>query len=229
VERPKPYPEVSEDQSYLSLLAGRLGELLGSRLAGIYVGGSYALGDYQRGRSDLDVAAVVESGIPLDLKQRIVAATRHESLPCPARGLELVIYRLETARSGSAAGEFELNLNTGERMAPRVDLVPGGESHWFSIDRSILAQAGMALYGPPAGEVFAPIGLEALRPVLAESIAWHRRNPGPRGDGVLNASRALRFVSEGRWSSKTEAGRWAIERGAFPRETVLAALEARGA
>lgn len=225
-----PGPERKQVGRYLSDAAARLRDVLGDGLIGVYVGGSYALDDYRPGRSDLDVAAVVEGTILLDLKRRIVASLRHESLPCPARGLELVVYRLATTRSGSAARDFELNLNTGSQMALRVDLEPAsGPSHWFPIDRSILAQAGVAIAGPPAGEIFAPIDRAVLLPVLAESIAWHRRNPGSRGDDVLNACRALRFAREGLWSSKTEAGRWAIEGGVFPAGMVLAALEARGA
>jgi streptomycin 3"-adenylyltransferase len=54
------------------------------------------------------------------------------------------------------------------------------------------------------------------------------RRPGAReGDNaVLNACRALRFAREGQWSSKPEAGAWAIGRvgDAAP---VVAALAAR--
>jgi hypothetical protein len=51
-------------------------------------------------------------------------ATRHESLPCPARGLELVVYRREAVQSTSAEPNFELNLNTGRSMTFRLDLEP---------------------------------------------------------------------------------------------------------
>jgi hypothetical protein len=114
-------------------------------------------------------------------------------------------------------------------MTTRIDFAPGEERHWFPIDRSILAQAGIALSGPPAAEVFAAIPLQALRPLLAESIAWRRGNPGAPGEETLNAARALRFVREGRWHSKTEAGRWALEQGVFAVETLRDALAARSA
>jgi aminoglycoside adenylyltransferase-like protein/nucleotidyltransferase-like protein len=216
------------EASYLSTLCSRLQGLLGHDLVGVYVGGSYALGDYRREGSDLDLAAVVSAPLSLALRQQVVERLRHESLPCPARGLELVIYQHETARAGSVSADFELNLNTGSELPMRVDSqAAAGEGHWFPVDRSILAQAGIALFGPPAGEVFSWISQKALAPVLADSLRWHRSHPDHRGDAVLNACRSMRFATEGRWSSKLAAGRWAVEHGKAPRELVERASAAR--
>ncbi len=163
-----------------------------------------------------------------ELRQRVVERLRHEALPCPALGLELVVYRRETACSGTVTSDFELNLNTGSRLPMRVDSrAAPGESHWFPIDRSMLAQSGVALLGPPAGEVFGPISPEALTPILVDSLRWHRAHLDRPSDAVLNACRSLRFAIEGRWSSKLAAGRWAVERGLAPRELVERASAAR--
>lgn len=224
----KPDPDLGKAAAYLVAVGVRLQNLLGARLIGAYAGGSYALGDFRPGSSDLDIGVVVDGAISGDLKQRLVARLRNEALPCPARGLELVVYALRTARSPGVEPEFELNLNSGPRMELRVDLGPGsGPGHWFPIDRSILAQAGVPIVGPPAAEVFAAIEPLQLLPVLVESIAWHRDNEPP-ADAVLNACRALRFAVEGRWSSKRAAGRWAIESGAAPSRAVRAALGGKG-
>ena len=82
-----------------------------------------------------------------------------------------------TAQSAGAAGEIG--------------------SHWFAIDRSVLAQAGATLFGPPADEVFAAIPPDALRPVLAESIQWYIAHAADPSDAVLNACRALRYSEAG--------------------------------
>jgi hypothetical protein len=140
----------------------------------------------------------------------LVERLRHEALPCPARGLELVVYRHQTSASPTPARDFELNLNSGAAMPLLVETEPGdGPDFWFPIDRSILAQAGVAILGPPAEEVFAPIPVGDLRPVLEESDEWHRRSG--ETDEAPNAARALRFLSEGRWCSKQEAERWAAD------------------
>jgi hypothetical protein len=204
------------ESTYLQDAAGRLADLLGDELVGAYAGGSWALGDYRPGHSDLDVAVVVRSRMRRRTKQLIAARLDHEALPCPARKLELVVYRLETARSPTPVRDFELNLNTGAGIALHTSY-DGREigDHWFPIDRSLLAQAGRALRGPAAQEVFAPIPFAALAPALEESIRWHRDNAEPR-DAALNACRTILFAAEGRWASKSGAAAWAVERGLAP-------------
>jgi hypothetical protein len=200
-----------ELDDYLAELTRRLGALLGGELVGVYAGGSYGLGAYEPGRSDIDVTVVVAGALSHAAKQAIVERLRHEALPCPARGLELVVYPLATARGGGGEPGFELNLNTGSAMGFRVDEAPGDiEGFWFAIDRSILRAHGVALSGPPAADLFAPIPRATLLQLLQESIRWHRESDVPLGsDTVLNTCRALRFASEGTWSSKREAGAWA--------------------
>jgi len=217
------------EAGYLAEASGRLRAVLGDALVGVYAGGSYALGDYLPGRSDLDVAVVVHEPLAAELRSAVVERVHHESLPCPARLLELVVYRLATTRSGTPSSDFELNLNTGAGVAPRAQTGADGElgAHWFAIDRSVLAQAGLALRGPPAQDVFAPIPRAALLPVLAESVRWHRYRRAEPSDAVLNACRAMRFADEGWWSSKPAAGRWAVEHGLAPEELIAGAIRAR--
>src|SRR3954447_3224460 len=112
--------------AYLAELARRLHDVLGDELLGVYAGGSYALGAYEHGRSDVDVTAVTRKPLAPAAKQRIVERVRHEALLCPARGLELVVYPWATARAGGGEPGFELNLNTGAPPMPfRVDEAPG--------------------------------------------------------------------------------------------------------
>jgi Nucleotidyltransferase domain/Domain of unknown function (DUF4111) len=214
------------ESAYLADLVRRTKACLGSDLVGVYAGGSYALGDYLPGRSDLDVAVVVQGAIAPPVADSLVEAVRHESLPCPARGLELVVYSRASSQSGAVEAGFELNLNSGREMPFRLERAPGADRHWFPIDRSILSQAGIALAGPPAKSIFAPISRPELLPVLAESVRWHRG--GARSDdAVLNACRGLAFARLGRWLSKPGAGRWAIAEGLDTAGTVARALAVR--
>jgi Domain of unknown function (DUF4111)/Nucleotidyltransferase domain len=209
------------EASYLSGIALCLRELFGEELVGVYGGGSYALGDYRRGMSDLDVAAVIRGPMPTRLRALAVERLLRAAARCPTRGLELVVYRSKTAGSGAVTADFELNLNAGPEMQSRVEHEPPpGEEHWFAIDRSVLAQAGIAVLGPPAGHVFRPITPKALAPVLIASVRWHRAHLERPEDAVLNACRSLRFVAEGRWYSKPAAGQWAAKRGLASTELV---------
>ena len=198
--------------AYLAELARRLHDVLGEDLTGVYAGGSYALGAYEPGRSDVDVTAVAREPLTPDAKQRMVERVRHEALPCPARGLELVVYPLTTARGGGGEPGFDLNLNTGAPPMPfRVDEAPGDiEGFWFAIDRAIVREHGIPLLGPPPDEVFAPIPRATLLPLLGESVRWHRGEAGQptASDAVLNTARALRWAETGDWVSKRAAGRW---------------------
>ncbi len=200
-----------ELDDYLAELTRRLGAVLGGDLLGVYAGGSYALGAYEPGRSDIDVTVVAAEPLSRATRQAIVERLRHEALPCPARGLELVVYPLAAARGGGGEPGFELNLNTGAAMGFRVDEAPGDiEGFWFAIDRSILRAHGVALSGPPAADLFGPIPRATLLELVQESIRWHRDSDVPLdSDTVLNTCRALRFATEGTWSSKRDAGAWA--------------------
>jgi hypothetical protein len=216
---------VSDEHAYLAALVERLRDLLGDELVGVYAGGSWALGGYERGRSDLDVAVVVRGRLGDEAAGAIVRSLRHEAFPCPARGLELVVYTAAAAGEATVEPGFELNLNTGAGVTFRADREQQpGERHWFAIDRSVLAHHGVALYGPPAGEVFASLGPNELRPVLAEVLRWYEREAPESEDGVLNAGRSLRFVHEGVWSAKPELRAWAAGQTGSRAEIVRRAI-----
>jgi len=201
---------VEAERAYLAELAEKLQGILGESLVGVYAGGSWALGGYEPPDSDLDVAVVIPEPLSDEAADGLVAALRHEAFPCPARGLELVVYTWESAASATTNPGFELNLNTGARLTFRADREPQpGERHWFAVDRSVLAAHGIALLGPPAAEVFAPIAADDLRPVLADVLLWYEREAPESDDAILNAGRALRFAREGVWLPKPALRAWA--------------------
>jgi predicted nucleotidyltransferase len=201
---------VEDVRAYLDEVAARLQAVLGNDLVGVYAGGSYALGGYEAGRSDLDVAAVIRRPLAAGVADRVVEAVRHESLSTPARKLELVVYSVDESKSGAVEPGFQLNVNTGPGEPLRVDLAPRpGEGHWFAIDRAVLAEHGIALLGPSAAEVFVAPPLSELRPVLVDVLRWYLREEPDSEDGLLNAGRALRFAREGVWAPKPAMRGWA--------------------
>lgn len=214
--------------AYMRVLAAIAARHLGDALAGVYAGGSWAVGGYLPRRSDLDVAIVVNRHLTPREAESLAARLSHREVPCPARLLELVVYTREQAASPDPDAGFELNLNTGEDFPELVETVPGlGGTHWFAIDRDILAGHGRTVAGPPAAELFAGPHPEALPGLLAESVAWHRWHGERPDDAVLNACRALIRVRSGVWHSKEEAGGLAAEVGLAPSAVVAEALDAR--
>ncbi|MEU4640307.1 nucleotidyltransferase domain-containing protein [Micromonospora sp. NPDC023814] len=211
---------------YLADLVAAARDVLGDALVGAYAAGSVGLGAYQPGRSDVDVALVCADALDLARRQELVARLRHEALPCPARGLELVVYRRAVAASGTPEPGFEVELNTGARMAFRAtwaaaDRPAGDGLFWYGLDRSILHQCGHALLGPPAAETFADLSPADLRRLLTDALRWWLALPTPPGDGpapgaedaVLGACRSLVKVRHGVWLSKADAGRRLIADG----------------
>ena len=204
---------------YLTDLVRTARHVLGEDLAGAYAAGSLGLGAYQPGRSDVDIALLCAEALVPERKHSLVARLRHEALPCPARGLELVVYRREVAGSGTPEPGFEVELNTGPRMPFRATYDPrdrpAADGHfWYGLDRSILHQSGHALLGPPAADVFADLSDVDLRRLLVDALGWWLARPTPAGDqpapgaedAVLGACRALVRVRHGRWLAKTAAG-----------------------
>jgi hypothetical protein len=218
---------VSDLGEYHGQLVSRLRALLGPDLVGVYAGGSVALGGYLEGRSDLDVAVVCRSPLTDRQKEEIADTLRHESLPCPARGLELVVYTESTLRSGTGEPAYELNLNTGRGMPFVLSFAPEGEVHWYAIDRAVVREHGVPLAGPWPADLFAPISRHVLLGRVSESVRWYAEHTWAGADNaVLNACRALRYACEGTWSSKSDAGEWALER-TDDRALVADALAAR--
>jgi hypothetical protein len=155
-----------------------------------------------------------------------VQRLRHESLPCPARGLELVAYRQDVAVSGTAEPGFELELNTGASMEFRATWRPEDRPEedglfWYGLDRSLLHASGLRLVGPPAAETFSALDPAELASLLATSLRWWIARTTPSGaghapgaeDAVLGACRALVRIRYGEWLSKVDAGMRLLEDG----------------
>ena len=87
--------------AYLTAIVGTARSVLGDEFTGAYAAGSLALDAFQAGRSDVDIALVCREPLSDAVKRDLIARLRHGALPCPARGLELVVYTEAAARSGS--------------------------------------------------------------------------------------------------------------------------------
>ena len=227
-------------EQYLRALVEEATAVLGDDLVGVYAAGSIALGAFQAGRSDIDVAVVCRSELPLSSKREVVERLRHEALACPARGLELVVYRQEVTRSGRAEPGFELELNTGPGMEFRVtwraeDRPAEDGLFWYGLDRSLLHQSGLPLVGPPASEVFSDLAHEDVSDLLVDSLRWWLARPQPSDttlqpgaeDAVLGACRALVQHRSRRWLSKVDAGLLLLEDGHDGGDVISDALAAR--
>jgi hypothetical protein len=205
--------------------AGLLRRLLGDDLVGAYLTGSGALGGVAPGVSDVDLVAVCAT-VPTDeRRQAVIAGLSELAMTWPLRGLELVLYTRDAVATPARRPRFEINLDVGPRMAFHLSLDPADEpAHWFLLDLAILRDHGRTLTGPPPGELVGPIPRRWLLEAVRDSLAWHQAHEPALQQSVLNASRGWRFAEEGVWSSKHDAGAWALARTDDPAtvETALA-------
>ncbi|WNG36217.1 DUF4111 domain-containing protein [Archangium violaceum] len=220
-------PEVAR---YGAEVVNRLRTLLGGELVGAYLIGSVALEGYEPGRSDIDIIAVCAHPLETRTKQAIAEALDHRVLPCPARGLEFVLYAKDAVASPSRPLRFEMNFNTGAGMNHWLGLNPEEEAtHWFVIDLDIARGHGVPLVGPPPNEVLAPLPRAWVLDAIRDSLTWHSRAEPVSPNNVLNASRAWRHVEEGVWSTKAAAATWARERLSDPSLIDAAVAKRHGA
>jgi Domain of unknown function (DUF4111)/Nucleotidyltransferase domain len=189
--------------------------------------GSAALGDYVAGVSDLDVA-VVSPG-PVDDPRALVAPILHRELPCPARKLELVVYRADQAGTPTRNLAFEVDLNTGPDGDRVLTELSGAPGHWYLIDLAIAHEHGVSLAGPPAGEVIGRPPRDDVLDALLAGMRWALEAEPDSPNTVLNALRGRRFVATGAWVSKRAALEWAEAHGLDldPRAAIAAVEAAR--
>ncbi|MEU4690462.1 nucleotidyltransferase domain-containing protein [Actinoplanes sp. NPDC023714] len=229
-----------EINGYLTAVSDTARAVLAGNFVGAYAAGSLALDAFQPGRSDVDIALLCRDPLSDAVKRELIARLRHSALPCPARGLELVVYTEAVARSGTREPGFELELNDGPAMDFRQTLRPADRpaadgAFWYGLDRSILHQSGRALAGPPAAEAFADLSAQDVRSLLIDSLHWWMALPTPANDdpaagaddAVLGACRALVRCRDGIWLSKIDAGRHLISTGYQPTEVIEQSIAAR--
>jgi hypothetical protein len=207
---------------YLGAVVGRLQSIFGGRLVGVYPAGSVALDAYIPGRSDVDLIAVASSFGRAEV-EAVVAALDHGALPCPARGLEFVLYDRAVLAGLTTEAGFALNLNTGAGLPYKAEFgFSGGLAFWYPIDRDIVRQQRRALLGPPFAGLTTRVRHRELMPVVAASVLAavdHGVN------GVLNGCRALRYHTEHTWYPKRAAAAWALDRLPADAPVIRAALD----
>jgi hypothetical protein len=214
----------------LTAATGRVVHTLNQQLVGLYTTGSLALGSYYHGRSDIDLMAVTD---PIDdsTVADLATALDHRVLPCPASGLEFVLYPRATVTTAEPVAGYLLNLNTGAQLPAKVNRNPvDDQAFWYVIDRSIAYQAGRALYGPSPRQVLRPMAFERLVPVVIDSVVSARTSPSTDllDNAVLNGCRALRFATDRVWLAKLPAARRTVAELPAYRDLINSAIQAFG-
>jgi hypothetical protein len=197
---------------YLEQLVEEIRSVFGDRVAGVWLLGSLAYGGFGPS-SDIDVQAAVADPATSEI-DRLVERIVHPALPCPAEGLEFVLYDVAELECPAPPLRWALNLNGGPNRPRSVNTDPGTEPwHWFLLDLAIGRQTGRTLSGRDLDQVAGPISRADQVAAVAASFRWHAEHDEEGANRVANAARGLHFLITGRWISKPAALEWAGSQG----------------
>jgi hypothetical protein len=210
---PTPFPDVN---AALSLVLAGVREVLGDRLVGLYLHGSLALGDFEPLRSDIDFVAVTEDALPEDTVQ----ALRAMHAKITASGLEWA-GKLEGSyipRAAIRRYDPENALHPALRVDGSFDIDYHGSD--ADLQRHVLREKGITLFGPPAHTLVEPVESDTLRraalgilrewwvPQIGEPFRLYSREY--QAYAVLTMCRILYTVRQGDVVSKPAAARWML-------------------
>ena len=203
-------------QAYLEEVRSVLTRVTDGSLCGLYATGSIGFGDFRRERSDIDLVGVLRQVLSDRAKVDLEDALAHDSLPCPAHGLDISLVTSDIAESPPRRPPFEFAMSTGHTW--RLETSDGIADGEMALNFAICRQSGVTLYGASPEQEFGVVPRDWLLEELAENLHWHQKhifNPyhDPLGQfSTLNACRAWHFVDRNLFCSKTDGGRWVLSR-----------------
>ncbi len=207
-------------RAYLESVTRECTDVLGEDLISVWMVGSLVTGDFDMRRSDIDVLVTCAKSISGESKQALGQRLPHAALPCPAHGIDLLIYVATELEALGRSPHFEFSISSGVDWEDEIG--SGGPYPGGLIDLAIARQLGVSLFGPKPQDVVGPCPEDWLLEELAGGIRWHTtrvHDPlhDPTGsNAVLNGCRALHFLSHRAFVSKLAGALWFLGRQASP-------------
>jgi hypothetical protein len=209
---PTTYPAVN---ALLATLSGEVRAILGTELVGIYLYGSLSLGDFDPASSDVDFLVVTRDALSpaaLDALAALHARLQTCTLPYADKLEGWYFTRAALRRSipdeppqATIGADWPFGLQT-----------PGPV--WV-IERHIVREHGLTVFGPVSQELIDPVTPEALRTatraLLRDFWALQRDEPAwlrtreYQAFAILTMCRALHTLHTGQLVSKPVAAAWA--------------------
>lgn len=189
-----------------------IGVALGDRLLGLYVHGSWVLGDFQAERSDVDLLAVVADD-PSDLAG--VLRAMHERLVADHPEWTDRV-EVEYA-SVTALARFRTDPRPMVRISPGEPLHVVPATRHYLLNWYAARERSIALHGPPPQDLIPEITTaewaDAIRDHVRRWPEWveDMHTPGAQAYAVLTLCRALYSIETGTQVSKRAAATWAAQ------------------
>ena len=208
-------------------IAANLAPVADGRLVAVYLHGSAVLGGWVPRRSDVDVLVVAADDTDdrtADAMMHAIVRASRERLPDESvPRVEGSIVTTEAAREPRPPWPFLCHVATDTGGAANV---AGPEVHG---DRDLLMHyvacrtAGHSVFGPPPDHLIGPIARADILAYHADELSWGLAN-APERYAVLNACRAMLYLTDGAFVSKIAGGEAALQRRVGPTDVITRAL-----
>lgn len=205
-------------RQYLVRIAALMGEVLGDKLAGLYVRGSLATGAYHRERSDIDLIAVTSAKLSPALRESVARTLVQLSDARPVPGdIEVSVVQERYARSFEHPMPYEVHYSSALHEKIRrgqFDFTEDRTNVDLAADVVDVRERGVTLYGPSPAAMFGPVPWHAF--INALEADFHRARAQVTDmpvSAVLSACRVLHGTTAREMSvpNKDEAAAWALE------------------
>jgi hypothetical protein len=186
-------------------LADRLEDLLGERLVSVILGGSWSMGDFVEGGSDLDLLVVVSDELSREDLSRLSALHERLLLTEPEavllEGDYVPLAWLVPTGTTQPAPFFRRG-----RLQPHAELM-------LSADNVANLRDGIAVFGPPPAEVLPEVSADEVRAAVRDMLLDEPVAPSERAaaNEILDLLRSLCAIETGLPATKSDGVRWALE------------------
>jgi streptomycin 3"-adenylyltransferase len=211
--------------AYARALTGQLMMVPDGVLHAAYLHGSAALGGWVPGRSDVDMLFVAADGISSAAVTRMGEILFAGAAGCPGRELECSVVTVAQARQPAPPWPFVLHVTAGPGKPDRTvrtDSPSVGDPDLL-MHYAVCRAAGWPVCGPPPQDLIGVVPHRAIVDYLAGELGWGIEH-APEAYAVLNACRALIYLTDHMIVSKIAGGEAVLGRGTGPAEAIERAL-----
>ena len=201
----------TEIEALLGRLTDDIRRSLNNSLVGLYVYGSLVTGDFDKGRSDIDLLAVIESDLDGDIFDCL--DRMHARFVEDHSAWE---DRIEVAYVPTGAlWNFRIRTDQIAVISPGEPFHLKAAGKDWLINWYMVREVGVTLCGPPPQALIPEIShSEFMEAVREQAEAWKEwvyrmRTPGAQSYAVLTLCRALYSHTYGKQASKRQAALWA--------------------
>ena len=211
--------------AYARALTGQLITVTGGSLRAAYLHGSAVLGGWMPGHSDVDMLFVAADGISSAAVTRMCEVLCEGASGCPGRELECSVVTVAQARQPAPPWPFVLHVAAGPGKPGRA-VRPGSRSPGDAdllMHYAVCRAAGWPVCGPPPQGLIGVVPRRAILHYLASELGWGLGR-APEAYAVLNACRALIYLTDHKIVSKIAGGEAVLRYGTGPAEVIQRAL-----